>query len=90
MIRVNVHVHPGASVRRVGGSYDGALAVHVGAKAVGGAATSETIHLLAEAFIVRPSAVACVRGARSRNKLVAIDGDEAALTKRLHALLRAQ
>jgi uncharacterized protein YggU (UPF0235/DUF167 family) len=59
----------------------------VRARAVEGAATDEVVAALAQAFDVRPGAVACVRGAHSRNKLVSVEGDDEVLTSRLVALL---
>jgi uncharacterized protein YggU (UPF0235/DUF167 family) len=87
VIRFPVHVHPGSRAPGVGGSYDGVLSVHVRARAVEGAATDEVVAALAQAFDVRPGAVACVRGAHSRNKLVSVEGDDEVLTSRLVALL---
>lgn len=87
VIRFPIHVHPGSRSPGVGGSYDGALNVHVRARAVEGAATDEVVAALARAFDVRPGAVACVRGAHSRNKLVSVEGDDEVLTSRLVALL---
>jgi uncharacterized protein YggU (UPF0235/DUF167 family) len=82
-----VHVHPGSRQRRVGGSYDGALVVRVGARAVEGAATAETLRLIATAFGLRASAVSLERGAHSRTKTVTIDGDDDALRQRLAELI---
>lgn len=87
MIRFSVHVHPGSRAPSVGGSYDGALSVHVKARAIEGAATGEVVAALAQAFDVRPGAVQCVRGAHSRNKLICVEGDDDGLTSRLNALL---
>jgi hypothetical protein len=87
MIHVSVHVHPGSKVASVGGSYNGALSVHVRARAVDGAATAEVLKSLAEAFEVRTNAVALVRGATSRTKVVSIEGDDRQLRERLEGLL---
>ena len=88
MIRVDVHVHPGSTRPGVGGSHDGSLVVRVRARAVDGAATSEALSRIAEAFGVRPAGVTMVRGSTSRNKVVAIDGESGDLTRVLVALLR--
>ena len=71
----------------MGGSHDGALIVHVRASAVDNAATKETLLLLAEAFGVRPGAVTCRRGATTRLKSIALEGDDHELTVRLERLL---
>ena len=87
VIRFDVHVHPGSRQASASGSYDGALSVHVRARAVNGAATSDVLKVLTGAFAVRASDVRLVRGAQSRTKTVEIDGDEAALRTRLNELL---
>jgi uncharacterized protein YggU (UPF0235/DUF167 family) len=87
MIRVSVHTHPGSKVASVGGSHDGALSVHVRARAIDGLATAEVLEVVADAFDVRPNAVTLVRGATARTKLLAIEGDERRLRTRLEELL---
>ena len=87
MIRFAVRVHPGSSTSSVGGTYDGALQVHVRARAIDDAATNEVCAVLADAFGVRPGAVQCIRGARSRTKLIAIEGNDDNLTVQLSTLL---
>jgi uncharacterized protein YggU (UPF0235/DUF167 family) len=89
VLHIAVHVQPGAKVARVGGSYDGVLQVAVRARAVEGAATEDAERVIADAFSVRPRAVTCVRGQRSRQKLLAIDGDPELLAA-IHADLLAQ
>lgn len=88
MVRFSVHVHPGARTGRVGGNYDGALQVHVHARAVDGAATVDVLDALAVAFEVRSGAVRLVRGAHSRTKVVEIDGDDQRVRTRLEELLK--
>jgi uncharacterized protein YggU (UPF0235/DUF167 family) len=87
MIRFSVHVHPGSQHDDVGGSYDGALVVHVRGRAVKGLATRGVLSSLAGAFSVPPSAVTLVRGAMSRTKVVDIHGNDAQLQGRLNELL---
>ncbi len=87
VIRFSVRVHPGSPTSRVGGDYNGALQVRVQARAVDGAATDEVCAVLAHAFGVRPGAVQCVRGARLRTKLIAIEGDDDVLADQLRTLL---
>ena len=86
-MRVTVRVRPGASRDRVGGSYDGALVVAVGAPAVDGRATESALAAVAESFGLRPRSVRLVSGERSRTKIVELDGDEAVLTERLRELV---
>ena len=87
MIRFSVRVHPGSPTSSVGGNYDGSLQVRVQARAIDGAATNEACAVLADAFGVRPGAVQCVRGARFRTKLFAIEGDDEVLAVQLSTLL---
>ncbi|WP_202868694.1 DUF167 domain-containing protein [Kribbella antibiotica] len=90
-MRILLRVKPGASRTAVNGRYDGpggpALVVAVSARAVEGQATKAVLAAVAAAFAVRRSAVTLVRGATSRDKLVEVDGDEAALSSRLAELL---
>lgn len=87
VIRFSVRVHPGSPTSHVGGDYDGALQVRVQSQAAGGAATKEVCAVLAHVFGVRPGAVQCVRGARTRTKLIAIEGDGDVLAEQLRTLL---
>jgi uncharacterized protein len=90
-VRILLRVRPGASRTAVGGRYDGAagpaLIIAVSARAVEGQATKAVLEAVAAAFDVRRSAVALVRGATSRDKLVEIDGDETTLRPILQKLL---
>lgn len=88
--KVAVRVKPGASRTRVGGCHPGAygpaVVVAVTAPAVDGRATEAVRRALATALGVRPSAVTLLRGATSRDKLYAVDGDPARHAERLQAL----
>jgi uncharacterized protein (TIGR00251 family) len=88
-MRVEVHVHPGSRHASVGGTYDGALVVRVRARAVDGAATSEVLDAVADAFHVRTAVVQLVRGRASRRKVLTIEGDDQALEHQLSLLLDA-
>ncbi|MCI0689174.1 MAG: DUF167 domain-containing protein [Sporichthyaceae bacterium] len=89
-MRVRIRVRPGAARTWVGGSYgDGALVVAVSAPAVDGRATEAALLAVAAAFEVRPRAVRLVSGPTSRDKIIEIEGDPAALADRLAALLLA-
>ena len=87
MLRVAIRVRPGASKSGVGGAVADRLLVRVNARAVDGKATEAALKAVAEAFAVRPAAVALVQGATTRDKLVEIQGDPVALGARLDALL---
>ncbi|MEI8409551.1 MULTISPECIES: DUF167 domain-containing protein [unclassified Kribbella] len=90
-MRILLRVKPGASRTAVGGRYDGpsgpALVVSVTARAVEGQATKAVLEAVAAAFGVRRSAVTLVRGATSRDKLVAVEGEETVLRPRFEQLL---
>ena len=64
-----------------------ALVVAVAARAVDGKATEAALRAVADAFGVRRRDVTLVTGATSRDKVVDIDGDPAALEPRRDALL---
>jgi hypothetical protein len=85
-MRLTVHVHPGSSTTSGGGAYDGALVVHVRARAVDGAANKAVLEALAQAFDVRSAAVQLVRGSSSRTKVVDIDGDDVTIGQRCSQL----
>ena len=89
MLRIAIRVRPGASRAGVGGAVADRLLVRVNARAVDGKATEAALRALAEAFAVRPGAVTLVSGATSRDKLVAVVGDDLTLTARLEALLNS-
>jgi uncharacterized protein YggU (UPF0235/DUF167 family) len=94
-MRILVRVKPGASRTTVGGRYGGAgdgtggpaLVVSVTARAVDGQATKAVLEAVAAAFGVRRAAVTLVRGTTSRDKLVAVEGEESDLRPRLEHLL---
>ncbi|NNN00933.1 MAG: DUF167 domain-containing protein [Acidimicrobiaceae bacterium] len=82
-----MHVHPNSKTTGVGGTHGASLVIRVRSRAIDGAATAEMLKLAAQAFDVAPSAVSLVRGSRSREKLVDIEGPSANLYDRLNELL---
>jgi hypothetical protein len=79
---VAIRVKPGASRTRVGGAYGDRLVVAVGARAVDGAATEAALAAVAVAFGLRRRQVWLVSGATSRDKVVGLDLDPAAVASR--------
>jgi uncharacterized protein YggU (UPF0235/DUF167 family) len=81
-VRVAVRVRPGARRDGVGGRWEGprgpALVVAVRARAVEGRANAAVLAAVAAAFGLRSSDVTLVAGARSRDKVLDLDGDVAA------------
>jgi hypothetical protein len=73
-ITVSLRVSPGGRRSELIEVAPDRLRVRVGARAVEGQANEELERFLAELFHVRRSAVSLVRGARSRDKTVRIDG----------------
>lgn len=65
---------PRAGSDRVDGERDGVLRVRVAAPAVDGRANDALLRLLAERLGLAPRSLTLVRGARGREKLVAVAG----------------
>jgi uncharacterized protein len=91
VVRTWLRVTPGASRAGVGGAYprtgEPALCVSVRERAVDGRASRAALALVAEALGVPVRSVRIDVGARSRDKLVSIDVEDAAeLVQRLRAL----
>jgi uncharacterized protein (TIGR00251 family) len=82
-LTIDVLVVPRASRTAVGPMVGDRLRVAVAAPPVDGAANAAVIEALAEAFNVRRSAVAIVRGERGRRKTVRIEGATASALQRL-------
>jgi hypothetical protein len=72
--RVRVRVQPRARRNEIVAWQDDALRVRVSAPPVDGAANAAVEALLARALRVAPSTVSVVRGERSRDKVVRVDG----------------
>jgi uncharacterized protein (TIGR00251 family) len=72
--RVNVRLQPHAGRDELVAIRDGVLVVRVAAPALDGRANRSLCRLLAKRLGVAPSHVTLVRGARSRDKVVAVDG----------------
>lgn len=70
MVRLKVHVTPGASRDRVALGGDGSLSVWLRARAVEGRANSALVAFLAQTLGVPRSQVLLVRGQRTRTKTV--------------------
>jgi uncharacterized protein len=72
MVRLEIHVHPGASSTAVGGAYGGALVVRVAEPAEDGRATAAALRAVADALMLPKRSVTLVRGTRSRRKVIDI------------------
>jgi uncharacterized protein (TIGR00251 family) len=81
---VSVRIQPRSKRDAIEGERDGALVVRVTAPPVEGRANAALCKLLAKAAGVPPSHAAVVRGAGARDKVVRLDGvDAAAVSARL-------
>ena len=87
MATITVCVTPRSGRPGIDRDPGGPLRVRVRAAAEGGKANAEATDLLARALGVPKGAVRVRRGARSRTKIVAVEGlDDEELAKRLQAL----
>lgn len=78
--KISVRVRPNARRDELVGIREGLLVTRVAAPALDGRANRAVCRLLAKRVGVAPSSVTIVRGERSRDKLVQIEGiDQAAL-----------
>jgi uncharacterized protein (TIGR00251 family) len=77
-LTLRVRVQPRASRESLSGERDGALVVRLTAPPVEGRANEALARVLGKALGVAPSAVRVLRGASSRDKLVAVAGLSAA------------
>ncbi len=83
-VRLRVRLTPRAAREEVALRPDGTLAVRVTAPPVDGRANEALERAVASALRVAPSRVALVRGARSRDKTLLVEGlDEQAVRERL-------
>jgi uncharacterized protein YggU (UPF0235/DUF167 family) len=80
--RISARVRAGAHRDEVVGVVDGVLLARVSAPAHEGRANRALCRLLADRLAVAPSRVAIARGARSRDKLVEVDGIEQTIVDR--------
>jgi uncharacterized protein (TIGR00251 family) len=72
--RLPVKVQPGAGRNEVAGFSGGVLQIKIAAPPEKGRANRELIDFLSRLLDVRKSAIAIVKGATSRNKLIAVEG----------------
>ena len=84
MAILRVHVVPNAKIDKVVGEHGSAIKINLGAPAVERKANAALINLLAERLKVPKLKIVLLRGHKSRDKLVRIDGlSEEELRRRL-------
>jgi uncharacterized protein (TIGR00251 family) len=89
-LTITIRVAPASSRTSVGGRRGDALVVRVTQPAVDGRATAAALAALAEALGVRRSDVRLLRGATSRDKVVAVETGGGDLGVRLAELMAAK
>ena len=86
-MKIEVRITPNASKDEITGeSEDGRLRVRIQSPPVDGAANRRLIRFIAKTAGVAKSKVRIVRGERSRDKALEIDGDEKAIIRCLKAV----
>lgn len=85
-----VRAQPGARRPGVAGVWNGHLKLRVSARAEDGRANEELVQLLAELFLLRPSAVTLVRGHSARQKTLRLEAAPDAVRARLRQLLEPE
>lgn len=86
-LTVVIRVSPASSRTAVGGRRGDALVVRVTQAAVDGRATEAALAAVADALGVRRSDVRLVRGATSRDKVLAVENPDGDLGRRLAELM---
>ena len=71
---LNLKVTPNAAHSTITGYKDGALLVKIAAVPVKGKANRELVALLSRALGVNKSAISIIKGQKSRNKVVSVEG----------------
>ena len=86
VVRLTLHVHPGARKTEVAGEHGDCLKIRLAAPPVDGKANAALLAWLADCFAVGKRSVALLAGDKSRHKVVAIDSclSEAAVLALLH------
>jgi uncharacterized protein (TIGR00251 family) len=74
MATLRIHVVPNAKIDKVVGEHGGAIKIKLRASAVEGKANAALISFLAERLNVPARTIVLLRGHKSRDKLVRIDG----------------
>lgn len=76
-LRLAVRIQPRAGADRIGGVHGGRLRIRIAAAPVADAANARLCRYVADLFDVPVAAVRLLRGDKSRDKLLAIDGVQA-------------
>ncbi len=82
-----LHVQPGSTRSQIIGLHDDRLKIAVTKKALDGAANLAVIKLIAESFDLSKSQVTLLKGEKSRQKSVLLQGDKDKLLDKLQKIL---
>jgi uncharacterized protein (TIGR00251 family) len=74
MVTLRIHLVPNAKIDKVVGEHGGAIKIKVRAPAVEGKANSALISFLAKRLNLPARTIVLLRGQRSREKVIRIDG----------------
>jgi len=81
-MRISIRITPNASKDEISGrEEDGRLKIKIQSPPVDGAANRRLIEFLAKSVGVSKSKVRIIRGDKSRNKIIEIDGNEKEIIK---------
>ena len=85
-VLISLYVQPGAAKAGWAGLFDGQLKLKVQARAVEGQANEAVCKFVAKYFDIPASAVAIVKGERSRSKVVLVVQDVDAVAQKAHLI----
>jgi uncharacterized protein (TIGR00251 family) len=84
MVRISIHVHPGAKKNEIVRLENGSWHIKIAAPPVEGKANKELIDFLSAVLGVSKSRITIEKGTTSRRKLIVVEGvTEAEVTKQL-------
>ena len=89
-VLINLYVQPGAAKAGWAGVFDGQLKLKVQARAVEGQANEAVCKFVAKYFDIPGSAVAIVKGERSRSKVVLVAQDVESVLHKAQAIIQSQ
>jgi uncharacterized protein (TIGR00251 family) len=89
-LMIFLHVQPGASKAAIAGLLDDRIKISVTKKALDGAANEAVRELLADSFNLKKSAITLLKGDKSRQKTVFLEGDPAQLLDKLEQIIGKQ
>jgi uncharacterized protein len=86
-LMIFLHVQPGASKAAIVGILDDRIKVSVTKKALDGAANEAVLELLADSFNLKKASVSLLKGDKSRQKTVLLEGNSEILLNKLNQII---